>query len=80
MSRTDVHRPVWVQEKDFYARHRFRRSQVWPMKEPALVPIHNICGCWWCRGGHCYREVRRRSRHQAQRLCRELIKNREKSL
>ncbi len=74
MSRTDVHRPPWVQEKDPYSRHLFRRSQRWPMKEPVLIPLINVGGCWYCKGGYDYHEVRRRSRHQAQRACRNELK------
>lgn len=74
MSRTDAHRPYEVQVNDPYNRHRVRRFQMGPMKEPSLVLLYNACGCWYCKGGYSYREVRRRSRHQAQRACREELK------
>lgn len=72
MSRTDVHRPYHVQVNDPYNRHRVRRFQAWPMQEPVLILTYQVCGCWMCGGDK--KGDRRRSRHQAQRACRNELK------
>lgn len=74
MSRTDVHRPWHVQVADPYNRHRLRRHAYWPALGMEWVPLYSICSCWMCHG---WRGDQRRDRHQAQRLCREAIKDRE---
>lgn len=69
MSRTDVHRPAWVQQTDPHERHRWRRHQTWATEPPELVPLYQTDNCRTCYicDPHRRRETRRRERHQARR-------------
>jgi hypothetical protein len=67
VSRTDVHRPWWVQSKDPYNRHLV--GQYGEVDgEPWILPYTNMtCGCRGCTGKDWRRQERRKSRQQAKK-------------
>lgn len=74
MSRTDRHRPHWVQANDPFE----QRKYWWPDgKFSRWILLYRDCCCdtYWCCGTMPNRHERRRSRHQAQRACREAVKD-----
>lgn len=76
MSRTDRHRPHWVQQADPLEQnwYWFHQGLTWGWHQ---VLLHRTCGDRWC-GPYYYRKAEnRQDRHEAQRQARDAVKGGE---
>lgn len=62
MSRTDVHRPWWVQLEDPHNRHLLYRYPAWPWQGGLITFRNLLCGCKLCTGQVDRKLARRQER------------------
>lgn len=76
MSRTDRHRPHWVQQADPLEQNFYwhDQGQRWGWMQ---VMIHRTCGCNLCGMGMWRKQDIRKRRHEDQRKAREALKGAE---
>jgi hypothetical protein len=72
MSRTDRHRPAWVQAADPYEKRKSKEVDEWDY--PVFYFRNCNCRTWYCCLSSWTRRERRQARHEAQRLCRKAVK------
>lgn len=77
MSRTDVHRPWWVQLKDPYNRHLVYRHGP---GEFDCYTFFQACGCPMCTGKYWRKHTNRLARIQWRAKAREILKTPQEDL